>query len=366
MVSLIYRVKNLKIIIFWIVLILFLLSSNFLTLSSNPSSDFTPEQTVTDPDHLPRADPQEEVSFSVDYSLTESELIHMKRSPERKFRLLGDRTTPNPILMSSSNKEEIPNFKEWTTDHINPQKLSGLQSFTSHSPIVIANNGDFATQAGSEGWAGNGTTINPYVISNYLINSSGASGILIANTTVHFRISNVFIDGATNSSTGAFQFTNVSHGIVEDSFATNSWHGFYMNSTSNNILFNNTATSNYYGFYLYNSSNNTLTNNTATNNGYDGFHLFDSISNTLTNNTATHNDYGFIMRDSSNSITLTNNTATSNALHGFYLWDSSNNVLMNNTATSNVLHGFSLYNSSNNVLMNNTATSNGHSFYLFD
>ncbi|MFX1580281.1 MAG: hypothetical protein ACFFBJ_11575 [Promethearchaeota archaeon] len=61
------------------------------------------------------------------------------------------------------------------------------QSYTSRSPMVITSNADFVT----EGWSGDGSPGNPYMI-EWLEISSANDGYSLAiyNTTAHFRIWN--------------------------------------------------------------------------------------------------------------------------------------------------------------------------------
>ncbi|UCH05094.1 MAG: hypothetical protein JSW05_02740 [Candidatus Thorarchaeota archaeon] len=46
------------------------------------------------------------------------------------------------------------------------------KSYLNHSPISITSDADFAAQKAAEGWAGNGTQTNPYVIEGYNITHS--------------------------------------------------------------------------------------------------------------------------------------------------------------------------------------------------
>ena len=66
---------------------------------------------------------------------------------------------------------------------------SVLRGYTSHDVIRINNDTDFANQASQEGWLGDGTQSNPYVISGYDIDAHGAGdAIYIGNTTVYFVV----------------------------------------------------------------------------------------------------------------------------------------------------------------------------------
>ncbi len=94
-------------------------------------------------------------------------------------------------------------------------------ALTAHDRILIASNEDFETQALNEGWTGNGTEINPYVIEDLNMTIYGWA-VSIRNTSVHFRIQNCLIkrtnytqDSHLNTR-ACLNFINVSHGAVEN------------------------------------------------------------------------------------------------------------------------------------------------------
>ncbi|MEE9151668.1 MAG: hypothetical protein V3U20_07545 [Thermoplasmata archaeon] len=60
--------------------------------------------------------------------------------------------------------------------------------FNPHDPIQIFGDSDFIQTAAYEGWEGNGTSDNPYIIKGYEIQGEG-HGIEIRFTTLHFIIS---------------------------------------------------------------------------------------------------------------------------------------------------------------------------------
>lgn len=88
---------------------------------------------------------------------------------------------------------------------------SSSKTLTSHDPIYIDGNTAFAENASTEGWAGDGTEGNPYILQNpyitenYNINASTAHGIYIENTDVYFIIRNCTIyDGKSNQNGGIY------------------------------------------------------------------------------------------------------------------------------------------------------------------
>ncbi|MFO8109491.1 MAG: NosD domain-containing protein [Thermoplasmata archaeon] len=250
-------------------------------------------------------------------------------------------------------------------------------SYTMHDPIRIDNNTDFADQASNEGWAGNGSEGNPYIIEGYEIDGGGYSYcIYIGNTTDHFVVRDNYLHNASGIHNHPYfvgsglHLYNITNGRLDNNtVSSNDYYGIYLlHSNSNNTIVNNTVSSNdYYGIYLLHSnSNNTIVNNTVDSNNYFGIYLESSSNNTISTNTAnSNNGSGLHLYNVTNSR-LDNNTVSSNANAGIYLESSSNNTISTNTANSNDGHGFYIdWHSSYNTLTNNTANSNdGHGFYI--
>ncbi|TFH00844.1 MAG: hypothetical protein E4H14_19235, partial [Candidatus Thorarchaeota archaeon] len=260
----------------------------------------------------------------------------------------------------------------------NGQQMALADSYTPHGSINITSNADFFNQ----GWPGNGTLANPYIIEGLNI-TADAVCISITDTTVYFEVRNCLISSESESFYDGIVLDNVTHGtarnctidrhhfgisitesinctLINNIAFSNSWYGFFMNSSDYCALTNNTSTSNYYGFSLSYSDNCTLMNNTATSNYDMGFIMGFSNCSTLTNNTAISNNWGFDLY-SFNYGTLTNNTAFDNDA-GFVLQLSNNCNLTYNTATSNGGGGVFLGSGSDyNILYLNRFGNNGGS-----
>ncbi|MFW9975010.1 MAG: NosD domain-containing protein, partial [Candidatus Thorarchaeota archaeon] len=164
--------------------------------------------------------------------------------------------------------------------------------YTPHIPIIINSNEDFISQ----GWSGNGTESNPYVIEGLSIISSETC-ISISDTNVHFEIRNCLISASNLSTNNGIAFSNVMNGVIRDCFVELHYYGIYLYSSSFCSLMNNNATKNlWYGFYLSSSTSCILTNNTACENKY-GFYLSSSSLCILTDNTLYGN--GLVIRGDS-------------------------------------------------------------------
>ena len=162
----------------------------------------------------------------------------------------------------------------------------------SHDPISIDSNTNFSDTATNEGWSGDGSTGNPYIIENYTIDVLGGSGhcIEIAGTSVYFIIRNCNLTGADSGS------------------------GIHLVNVMNSQLINNTCNYNSRGIYLIDSSNSLIDNNTCSFSGNPntgiGIQLESSIDNILSNNICNHNYLGDGIRltDYSDNNVLINNT----------------------------------------------------------
>lgn len=161
-----------------------------------------------------------------------------------------------------------------------------------HPPIVIFDNAGFETL----NFTGEGTEIDPYLITNLYINASGveARGILVHTTSVHFEIRNCTIltdyvgidiaDTAANTATinnntiicksvdGAGITLTVTYGvIITDNECAYFSQGIHLNHAHNNIILNNLIlASNYQGINIRNSNYNEITYNTIENSQQHG------------------------------------------------------------------------------------------------
>ncbi len=167
-----------------------------------------------------------------------------------------------------------------------------------HPPIVIDDNADFETL----NFTGEGTELDPYLITNLYINASGveARGILVHTTSVHFEIKNCTIltdfvgidiaDTAANtvkinnntiiskSGDGAGMTLTVTYGvIIMNNECANFMQGIHLNHAHNNLIFSNMIlASNYQGINIRNSNYNDLTYNNVENSQQHGLALVGS------------------------------------------------------------------------------------------
>jgi parallel beta-helix repeat protein len=252
------------------------------------------------------------------------------------------------------------------------QSSSPEIKLTPHDPIHITSNADFASQASANGWPGDGTQGNPYIIDGYEIDGQGSSYcIWIENTVVWFVIRNCKLWDATDysiepSGTGIY-LKNVQHGtLVNNNCSGNSCRGIYLYYSSDNNITNNNCSGNFNnGIMLWGSSNNTILNNICSGN-WNGICLVSSRNNNITNNNCSGNsNNGIVLVGSSNNNNITNNDCPSNSYGGIYLEVSSSNNITNNNCSGNY-YGTYLEDSSSNNITNNNCSGNYYGTYLED
>ena len=185
-----------------------------------------------------------------------------------------------------------------------------IESIEPHAPISINGNADFAAQATSEKWTGNGSAENPYIIENYDIDASilpyeawqgHRGGIHIEYTDVYFVIKNcVVYDGRTNETSGIY-FYNVRNGSIDAVISYNNYVGIFLAASSwafsnNNQITNCTVHHNFYGMGLDWSSGCRIASSNAYENDY-GIGIGESRDSIITACKVYNNSYGIVVAD---------------------------------------------------------------------
>ena len=171
-----------------------------------------------------------------------------------------------------------------------------VKGYTSHSIIRINNDTDFANQATAEGWPGDGSQTNPYIISGYEIDAHGAGdAIYIGNTTVYFVIKNVIV---SNAYSNGLELYNVSHGVVLYTEASNiNGNGTKVIYSSECEVDNNTFSQNNKGIAIIHSTDIKSEFNICDNNSGDSIYIVNSYKSLLKNNKCNHNKWGIYLSD---------------------------------------------------------------------
>ncbi|NPA74685.1 MAG: hypothetical protein GXO25_01215 [Euryarchaeota archaeon] len=204
--------------------------------------------------------------------------------------------------------------------------------------IRINNDSDLQNMAINEGWPGNGSATDPYIISNMSINANGgSSGIYIGNVTDHIIICNISVNGTLGFSNyyyhgDAIELYNTSNVYIDNVTVNNSQFGITLISSTNDTITHcsNIYNSEVYGIEILRSSNISIINNAfyKTSGNFSGIAIIYSTNNTLYNNSLTDNT---IYVWGSESTFTTQTIPTNNTVNGGYVYYYKNEELSNIT-----------------------------------
>ncbi len=262
-------------------------------------------------------------------------------------------------------------------------------SYQRHGPIFINGNDDFRLKASIEGWTGDGTMENPYII-EYLditgfIPQRGL--VTIINTNVHFIIRNSLIhdnnaiDGVgillqnvsnaviskvkifNTNGTGLlifdYNFAFSHHNVIEyseihhNAAALSLWNSF--NNTIQHNIFHDSLTADIVAFGE-NTSSNLFQNNTLYNTPYCAMCTFYSSYNVIQNNTFYHESLD--LGPGSNDNIIQYNAFLYVVNEALRVW-SSRNIIRYNTFVESGSHGIIFHDvSQNNEIYGNNFIGN--------
>jgi parallel beta-helix repeat protein len=226
-----------------------------------------------------------------------------------------------------------------------------VTAYTPHDPISIDGDADFASQAASEGWPGDGTEGNPYIIEGYEINASSTHGIEIKSTTYSFIIWNSSIKDGEKifyGNYGIFLY-NVTDGKIENCTIKNNRIGIFLDQTKKIIINDNKIQNNYYGINIDFSIDTSIKFNNLEESD-TAIYSIDAIDNNITGNNVSNSELGIYFKESYQSYIANNNVFTDD--YGIYLSESNQNNICNNSILGS-MNGIALIECSGNILKNN-------------
>jgi len=200
------------------------------------------------------------------------------------------------VVNATTLEAGVYGIRVWVNDTIgNLQSTTfSLKVFTSYylwQPITIESNLDFYLQS----WPGSGSSGNPYIIQNFIINASDIDSycIRIYNTNAYYVIRNCILYGNENRSGIHVEFGN--NGRIENNTISGTHIGIWLLATSSTIENNTIFDCGLIGLFLsYMSSSVTLQNNYISN-SYYGIFLNGSSSNSITNCTLVQVNNGIML-----------------------------------------------------------------------
>ncbi|MFX1263393.1 MAG: nitrous oxide reductase family maturation protein NosD [Promethearchaeota archaeon] len=254
------------------------------------------------------------------------------------------------LAVSVTPVADLDGIAHQSTTSVSDTKRGGIfAAGTPHGPIAIDGDANFSDTALLEGWPGDGSPEDPFIIDGLEIDLGGGEGdcISISNTQVSFTISNCNLTGGWGG------------------WGMGYWGaGVYLNNVTNCELVKNSCTSNIWGIFLRESDTNTVANNICNNNERAGILLSISNYSTMVYNTCNDNQDGIILSLCSESNTVANNICNTNNVTGIYLVYSDGNTVVNNLCFSNNDYGIYLFDSLSNTVVNNICNSNDIGIYL--
>ncbi|MFX1607281.1 MAG: NosD domain-containing protein [Promethearchaeota archaeon] len=171
-----------------------------------------------------------------------------------------------------------------------------LSEYTPQDPILINGDSEFNSTAQAEGWLGNGTRSNPFVISGLEILTDAESAISITGTTVYFVIRDCYLIGASYSVRLAY----LSFGTIENIFTKESLTAGVFIEWSNNVTLSNVSCGDTeYGLSFQESNNITIRDSTCIANWRYGIDINHCSHGIVANNTLERNGRGIHIPDSS-------------------------------------------------------------------
>lgn len=186
---------------------------------------------------------------------------------------------------------------------------SYLIDYVSHDPINIISNADFAAQKEIEGWAGNGTVDDPYIIEGYNITYNGYN-IRISNVTAHFIIRSCYLASIGTTKNDPYDdgvnFYNVTSGTVMNNIMFNNTDGGIYLGDSKGTIANNIMIDNRHSIILANSSAS-VTRNEVTGSNNVSIYVLDSFNSVISRNYASAIYGESILLDNATGCTVTDN-----------------------------------------------------------
>ncbi|MBD3405232.1 MAG: hypothetical protein GF411_03735 [Candidatus Lokiarchaeota archaeon] len=153
------------------------------------------------------------------------------------------------------------------------------KAYTERNPIVITSDADFSSQ----GFPGNGSESNPYLLEGYNITSDDVC-IDISGTSAHYKINGCLISAPVFSSNQGILIDSAPNGTVESCIIEKHQYGLRIASSEDCVVKSNTVRDNSEGLSFYDCDNFLISNNTAFNDEIS-LYLTSSYHCVISNNT---------------------------------------------------------------------------------
>ncbi|MEM3397380.1 MAG: NosD domain-containing protein [Thermoplasmata archaeon] len=247
--------------------------------------------------------------------------------------------------------------------------VSPNSPWRSSGPLHINGNNEFIYIAQTNGWPGNGTAENPYIVEGYEFNGNGGGYALwIENTDLYFVLKNCKLWNATFQYTypygPAVMLSAVSNATIEHNILTKSKYGVKFQGGCKNIrISENTVTETYFGVFgedIDASYIKVWSNIVSANN--EGVVFYHAQQSEIRNNTILLNSIGITL-SGGRAILIAENFVHHNYYHGISISGASHlNVIRSNIIANNGNCGITIWgdSDSNTIVYNTIADNNGY------
>lgn len=241
--------------------------------------------------------------------------------------------------------------------------LPTAQALETHDPIHVQGDADLAATADAEGWPGDGTVTDPYVIEGLFIEADGTDAIRIENTSAHLVIRDNVVRGSGPALWTGIGLANVTNLSVVANDLEDFRSGIAVRRSDGVRLQGNEADDHEaYGIVVSGSRDvDVIENRVALNR--DGIRVWGnayygtfSRDVRIEDNHAEANDRcGIIVASRSAGSRIVDNHAPRNR-HGICLRDTTAGRVVGNTAPGNDVMGVSLIDTTRTVVRDNVAS----------
>ncbi|MHA1993375.1 MAG: NosD domain-containing protein [Candidatus Hodarchaeales archaeon] len=205
-----------------------------------------------------------------------------------------------------------PSFQrsiEYTSEYNFRISRSSLKS--NHMSIALSGDSDLDSMAISQGWVGNGSASNPYIIAGNIYNAEGE------NPVFSLQHSRKFLR------------------IEDCTFSISDSYGLYLNNVSNFMILNSKITQVTGGMRILSSNNISIIDNSITDNGWSAISVRSSNNCSISGNLISSSRNGLFV-ENSKELEIFNNVFWENSRRGiFLLYSSHNDIFMNDFVYNN-------------------------------
>jgi parallel beta-helix repeat protein len=258
-----------------------------------------------------------------------------------------------PAIMFDETFQVLPSLTE---------EAKQIAANDPHGPITINGDSNFSATAVAEGWSGDGSAQDPYIIENYdiTLGPTPEASINITNTRANYTIRGCNLIGPEATPSYGIYLVNSTNGRIINNMITKFANGVnVVGGSSNLVVTGNNISYNSYSIWWEDSDNLTITQNHCSHNFFTGIYISNSDEGTISGNNCSGNgNHGIHLYSISRYHVLTDNICIKNTWNGLRLESAIENTLENNTSSENEVGVFAVGSNDNfiqwNIFENNT------------